>query len=101
MTPSTRDETTNNTRNSNYNHNAKMSEEDTNSVVLVSKDNFQFVMRKSAVLVSPAIKSMLDKRSTTPPSPAPAPLVPWDGWLIVVGNFVEARENKIYFPNMR
>lgn len=36
---------------------------ETNSVVLVSNDNFQFVVRKSAATVSPAIKSMLDKRS--------------------------------------
>ncbi|KAL0634395.1 elongin C [Maublancomyces gigas] len=51
---------------------------ETNSVVLVSNDNFQFVVRKSAATVSPAIKSMLDRRS----------------------NFAEARENKIVFQNM-
>lgn len=43
-----------------------MAEEDTNSVVLVSNDGFQFVVRKSAAIVSPAIKSMLDKRSMDP-----------------------------------
>lgn len=42
---------------------------DTNSVVLVSNDNFQFVVRKSAAMVSPAIKSMLDKRSSSYPPP--------------------------------
>ncbi|KAH0605465.1 uncharacterized protein H6S33_004687 [Morchella sextelata] len=55
-----------------------MADEDTNSVVLISNDGFRFVVRKSAAMSSPAIKSMLDKRS----------------------NFAEARENKIVFQNM-
>jgi transcription elongation factor B subunit 1 len=52
---------------------------DANSVLLVSNDNFSFIVRKSACEVSPAIKSMLDKRS----------------------NFAEARENRIVFQNMK
>ncbi|KAA8903181.1 transcriptional elongation regulator Elc1/Elongin C [Sphaerosporella brunnea] len=48
------------------------------SVVLVSNDGFQFILRKSAAMKSPAIKGMLNPRS----------------------NFTEARENKIVFQNM-
>ncbi|KAF8545405.1 BTB/POZ protein [Trichophaea hybrida] len=48
------------------------------SVILVSNDGFQFIVRKCAAMKSPAIRSMLDKRS----------------------NFAEARENKIVFHNM-
>jgi transcription elongation factor B subunit 1 len=47
-----------------------MAVEDTNSVVLISNDGFRFVVRKSAAMSSPAIKSMLDKRSM-PDTPHP------------------------------
>ncbi|KAI5795607.1 BTB/POZ protein [Geopyxis carbonaria] len=54
-------------------------QDDSSSVILVSNDGFQFIVRKSAATAkSPAIRSMLDKRS----------------------NFTEAIENKIVFQNM-
>jgi len=55
-----------------------MSDEEPNSVLLVSNDGFTFIVRKTACIASPAIKSMLDKRS----------------------NFSEALENRIVFHNM-
>ena len=40
------------------------------SVILESSDGFQFIVRKSAAIKSPAIRGMLDKRSTcAAPSP--------------------------------
>ncbi|PWW77771.1 POZ domain-containing protein [Tuber magnatum] len=52
--------------------------QDQNSVLLVSNDNHTFILRKSCVMISPAIKSMLDKRS----------------------NFEEAQFNRVVFKNM-
>jgi transcription elongation factor B subunit 1 len=39
-------------------------QEEPNSVPLVSNDGFTFIVRKTACAASPAIKSMLDKRSS-------------------------------------
>jgi hypothetical protein len=36
---------------------------DQDSIMLVSNDGFQFIVRKSAALKSPAIKGMLNPRS--------------------------------------
>ncbi|CAZ85799.1 unnamed protein product [Tuber melanosporum] len=52
--------------------------QDENSVLLVSNDNHTFILRKSSVMISPAIKSMLDKKS----------------------NFEEAQFNRVVFKNM-
>ncbi|KAL7266062.1 Transcription elongation factor B (SIII), polypeptide 1 (15kDa, elongin C) [Rhizina undulata] len=52
--------------------------DDRESVMMISNDGFRFIVRKSAVMVSPAIRKMLDKQS----------------------NFAEAVENKIVFQNM-
>ncbi|RPB05890.1 putative transcriptional elongation regulator Elc1/Elongin C [Choiromyces venosus 120613-1] len=54
------------------------SPEDQNSILLVSNDAHTFILRKSSVLISPAIKSMLDKKS----------------------NFEEAQFNRVVFKNM-
>lgn len=40
---------------------------DQESVILVSNDGFQFIVKKSAACKSPTIKSMLDKRSESRP----------------------------------
>jgi len=53
--------------------------QDQNSVLLVSNDNHTFILRKSSVMISPAIKSMLDKKS----------------------NFEEAQFNRVVFKNMK
>lgn len=70
---------------------------DASTVILESNDGFQFIVRKSAATKSPAIRGMLDTRSESIHSFWVTALV----LKSILGNFAEARENKIVFHNMR